>query len=169
MELMRKLGIIVANDQEAVEEANTEGGTSRFETQQTIVRERVKRSVENPERLLDWGQASMKFSILLSPEAYQDIQEGINYYNEQEGQQGFAFYQEVEKAFERLMVNPFFQIRYDSVRCFHVRQFPYMVHFTMSRVATKRSLLILGLFKLDPLKNDRSFYSLKSDPAEVQS
>ena len=36
----------------------------------------------------------------------------------------------VKNAINTLKKNPFFQMRYDSVRCLPLETFPYMVHFT---------------------------------------
>ena len=74
----------------------------------------------------------MAFKIKIEPEAYQDIQEGIDWFNEQEAGLGRRFHEEVKSTFKKLKVNPFYQVRYDEVRCLPLKKFPYMLHFTIN-------------------------------------
>ena len=74
----------------------------------------------------------MVFKIEIEPEAHQDIQEGIDWYNEQQAGLGRSFHAEVKTTFKKLKSNPFFQVRYDEVRCLPLKKFPYMLHFTIS-------------------------------------
>jgi hypothetical protein len=60
-----------------------------------------------------------------------DIQQGINWYNQQGEKLGDKFYGEVRNALEQLKISPFFQVRYDNVSCLPLKKFPYMVHFTI--------------------------------------
>jgi hypothetical protein len=69
------------------------------------------------------------FNLKIQPEALEDIQEAIYYYNSQQKELGNRFYNEVEKPLELLKRNPFFQIRYDDVRCLPIKRFPFMIHF----------------------------------------
>ncbi len=73
----------------------------------------------------------MIYSIVIHPDAIQDIQEAIDYYDEQEPGLGRRFEEAVHKHFRLLEKNPVFQIRYDNVRCLPMKKFPYMVHFTI--------------------------------------
>ena len=82
----------------------------------------------------------MTFRIKIEPEAYQDIQEGISYYNEQQTGLGYTFYTEIENIFQILETAPFFQVRYDDVRCLPLKKYPYMVHFTVDE---KNKLVII--------------------------
>lgn len=73
----------------------------------------------------------MAFKIKIEPEAHQDIQEGIDWYNEQQPGLGRKFHAEVKASFKKLKTNPFFQVRYDDVHCLPLKKFPYMVHYTV--------------------------------------
>lgn len=73
----------------------------------------------------------MAFRIKIEPEVHQDIQEGIHHYNTQQTGLGYTFYTHIEEAFQVLKTNPFFQIRYDEVRCLPLKKYPYMIHFTV--------------------------------------
>lgn len=70
-------------------------------------------------------------TIKIEPEAYQDIQEAIDWYNHQQPGLGGRFHMEIKATFNKLKTHPFFQIRYDNVHCFLVKRFPYMVHYTI--------------------------------------
>ncbi|WP_417613108.1 type II toxin-antitoxin system RelE/ParE family toxin [Owenweeksia hongkongensis] len=74
----------------------------------------------------------MSFSIKIDPEAIEDIQNGIDWYNEQQKGLGRKFHREVKLAFKSIKSNPFFQVRYDRVRCLPLSKFPFMIHFTVN-------------------------------------
>ena len=73
----------------------------------------------------------MGFKVLIGPEAYQDIQHGIDWYDQQRENLGYKFYEEVENTLNLVKSNPYFQVRYGRVRCIPLKRFPYMVHFTI--------------------------------------
>ncbi|MDT0642936.1 hypothetical protein RM553_08845 [Zunongwangia sp. F363] len=85
-----------------------------------------------------------EFLIKIEPEVINDIQEGINWYNKQQQGLGRLFYAEVRTTFNSIRINPYYQIRYDKVRCLPLKKFPYMVHFSLSE---KEDLIIIrGVF-----------------------
>jgi plasmid stabilization system protein ParE len=71
------------------------------------------------------------YTIVLDPRAIRDIQQAIEYYDEQVPGLGEKFVGVLNKQLLLLEKNPFFRIRYDSVRCLSLKKFPYMVHFTV--------------------------------------
>jgi hypothetical protein len=73
----------------------------------------------------------MDFEIYIEPEVYQDIQQVTDWYNQQVEDLGYKFCEEIDKVFELIQNNPYFQIRYNRVRCIPIKRFPYMVHFTV--------------------------------------
>jgi toxin ParE1/3/4 len=73
----------------------------------------------------------MNFSIVIDPRAIKDIQEAINYYDEQQIGLGAKFEALINKHLSALEKNPYFQIRYANVRCLSLNKFPFMVHFTI--------------------------------------
>lgn len=73
----------------------------------------------------------MNFSVVIDPGAIQDIQQAINYYDEQQPGLGVRFEAALNKHLTTLQKNPFYRVRYDNVRCLPLRKFPYMVHFTV--------------------------------------
>ena len=74
----------------------------------------------------------MKYKIQIEPEVQLDIQDAAAWYNSQQKGLGRRFYSEVKKHFKHLTTNPFFQIRYENVRCLPVKKFPYMIHFSVN-------------------------------------
>jgi toxin ParE1/3/4 len=67
----------------------------------------------------------------LNPEAKIDIQNEINYYNDQQKGLGKKFHFEIKHYFKAIKKNPFYQIRYKNVRCLPLKKFPVMIHFTV--------------------------------------
>jgi toxin ParE1/3/4 len=73
----------------------------------------------------------MSFTITLDPRAISDVQQAIDYYEEQQIGLGERFETLLNEHLVLLETNPMFRIRYDNIRCLPVRNFPYMVHFTV--------------------------------------
>jgi len=73
----------------------------------------------------------MDLEVYIEPEAHQDIQQGVDWYNQQVEDLGYKFYDEIENTLNLIQSNPYFQIRYDQVRCIPLKKFPYMIHFTV--------------------------------------
>lgn len=73
----------------------------------------------------------MSFTIKIESETIEDIQEGIDWYNKQKSGPGENFFSEVKTAINQLKIHPFFQVRYDNVRCLPLKNYPYMLHFTV--------------------------------------
>ena len=86
----------------------------------------------------------MAFKIKIEPEVQQDIQEGIDWYNEQQPGLGRKFHAEVKASFKSLKINPFFQVRYNQVRCLPLKKYPYMVHFTVDE--KNKTVIIRAIF-----------------------
>jgi len=94
----------------------------------------------------------MTFKIKTEPEAYDDIQDGIDWYNNQNPGLGRKFHSEVKAHIKKLKTNPFFQVRYDDVHCLPLKKFPHMIHFTINE--TDKIVTIKAVFgtKEDPQK-----------------
>ncbi len=95
----------------------------------------------------------MLFEIALEKRALQDLEKGVEYYNEQQKGLGKRFSKEVNNSFTVLTKNPFFQIRYDDIRCLPVKKFPYMIHFTVNE--KENSVIVYAIIhdSLDPQTN----------------
>ena len=75
----------------------------------------------------------MPYSLQIDEEALLDIQLATDCYNEQLPGLGTRFQKQVKVQISGLRKNPnVYAIRYENVRCFVVKKFPFMVHFTLN-------------------------------------
>ena len=91
-----------------------------------------------------------KFKIVLDVRAVQDIQEAIDYYNQQKSGLGEYFLKSVNHSFSVLKDNPFYQIRYDGIRCLPIKKFPYMTHFVVDEIQSTVKIYALINTHRDP-------------------
>jgi plasmid stabilization system protein ParE len=72
------------------------------------------------------------YKLKITPEAHQEIQEAIDYYNTCSKGLGKKFYLDLQDQFGRIKKNPFARAtRYDDVRFALLDRFPYAAHFTI--------------------------------------
>lgn len=64
----------------------------------------------------------MSFTIKIEPEARVDIQEAIDWYNEQQSGLGKHFHAAVKVNLDKLRLNPYYQFRYEDVRCLPMKK-----------------------------------------------
>jgi len=90
------------------------------------------------------------YRIEIHSAVIQDLEKAIHYYEEQQPGLGKRFLKAIDKHFLILSKNPFFQTRYDDVRCLPVKKFPFMIHFTIEE--GNKTVKILAVFNtlLDP-------------------
>jgi hypothetical protein len=96
----------------------------------------------------------MRFVVVIDALAIRDIQEAIDYYDEQSNGLGKRFESELNNYLSILEKNPLLRIRYDTVRCLPLEKFPFMVHFTVNE--NQQVVTIRAVFhtSLNPLKWD---------------
>lgn len=85
----------------------------------------------------------MAFKIVVTHKALIDIHEGIEWHNKQSAELGKRFYQTIQKKYKPLRQNPFFQIRYENVRCLPLEKFPYMIHFVVEE--ERNRVVVIGV------------------------
>ena len=73
----------------------------------------------------------MNFSLVIEPRALLEIQQAIDYYDEQQEGLGERFLNAIEFQFNVLTDKPKFQIRYSNIRCLRVKKYPYLIHFSI--------------------------------------
>lgn len=95
----------------------------------------------------------MAYTISLDPLAILDIQKAIDYYDEQQPGLGKKFENAIDKHFSALSKNPFYQIRYDQVRCLPVKKFPFMIHFVVDNRSSTVRVAAVFHTSLDPKEN----------------
>jgi hypothetical protein len=73
----------------------------------------------------------MKFTIRIEPEALQDIQDAIDWYELQQKDLGVKFYFYLEHSMRKLESDPYFQVRYSTIRCLPLAKYPFMIHYSI--------------------------------------
>lgn len=100
--------------------------------------------------------ASKKYTVLFQNEALIHLQKAIDYYNLQQPGLGKRFGLAVQKSAKQLHQNPFFQIRYDQIRCLPVAKFPYMIHFAVNEDLKRVRIYAVLHTSLDPSEHWKS-------------
>lgn len=86
----------------------------------------------------------MAFTTVLDPRSIQDIQQAIDYYDEQLPGLGEQFEDFVNECLAQLEQNPFFQVRYDDMHCLPLKKYPYMIHFSIDE--NKQLITVMAVF-----------------------
>ncbi len=73
----------------------------------------------------------MRFKLKADKRALDELQKQVDYYNEEQRGLGKRFKDAVSDAIKSVRKNPFYNIRYDYIRCFPLKKFPFMLHFTV--------------------------------------
>lgn len=74
---------------------------------------------------------SGSFEVVVLEPALVDIQAAIDFYDEQQIGLGRRFETELNQFLTTIETLPFFQVRYNIVRCLPLKRFPFMVHFSV--------------------------------------
>ena len=86
----------------------------------------------------------MPYSVVLSPDAINDIDIAVEYYNNVSNGLGFEFTDILDKYLQKIAKLPSASaIRYDNVRVKPMSIFPYTIHFIIANEAT---VIILRIF-----------------------
>src|SRR5215216_5189768 len=73
-----------------------------------------------------------KYQVIFSPLAINDIEQAVEYYNEQQHGLGKRFAAQVHVTLTAIKKNPFFASeRYDGVRCAQVKKVPFLVDYSI--------------------------------------
>jgi toxin ParE1/3/4 len=71
----------------------------------------------------------MSFRVILENRAAKELQDAIYYYDNQQVDLEKKFANDIDIAISHFARNPFYQIRYSSIRCLPLKKFPFMLHF----------------------------------------
>lgn len=74
----------------------------------------------------------MVYKIIVSPRAYNEIDEAINYYALNSANAPVNFLKALESAYIILETHPFFRKRYKNVRAINLKTFPYSLFYTIN-------------------------------------
>lgn len=95
----------------------------------------------------------MTFKINLNPNAISDLQAAIDYYEDRLPGLGRKFEKTVDRYFLTISKNPFYQVRYDNVRCLPIKKYPFMIHFVIDESALVVKIQAILHTSLNPDKN----------------
>jgi plasmid stabilization system protein ParE len=95
----------------------------------------------------------ISFKIRIEERALNDIQQGFDYYEEIQVGLGVQFNNAVFHAFDVLVRNPYYQVRYDKFRCLLVKRFPYMIHYEVNETNQVIDVFAVINTNLDPKAN----------------
>lgn len=84
------------------------------------------------------------YEVIILDGALEDVQEAVYYYESRSVGLGERFESELNDFLLTLETNPYFENRYDEVRCVPLRRFPFMVHFTVNE--PKREVVVHAVF-----------------------
>ncbi len=80
--------------------------------------------------------------IVILHEAILEFGIAINYYKNRSANVAKKFYTSTNSTFKTLQKNPFYQIRYDNFRLKLIKNFPYLIHYT---VEEKKTVYVYGI------------------------
>lgn len=84
----------------------------------------------------------MNYKSKILPEAKEDMRLAVEWYNEQRTNLGRQFVKRVRERIAFLKKNPFScQVRYLDVHTALIKQFPYMLHYTINK--EKKEIIVL--------------------------
>jgi len=73
------------------------------------------------------------YQIRMKVEALKDLNSAVDWYNEQKRNLGIKFQQQVVKQINSLKTNPQgHSTVFTNVRCLVIKQFPFVVHYTVN-------------------------------------
>lgn len=84
-----------------------------------------------------------KFSITFEKSYISDLQNAIDFYKDINMSLAKKFNASVDKAIDSIIKTPMFRIRYDEIRCYKVRKFPYLLHFSVDE--KERLIKVYGI------------------------
>ena len=88
----------------------------------------------------------MSYKIILDPFSKLDIDDNIDWYEQQQPGLGSRFYEHVKETFGWIQQNPFsFPVKYKKTRAVPVKTFPFTVHYIIDK--KNKTVAILSVFK----------------------
>ena len=94
----------------------------------------------------------MKYKVLVTPEAKQDLKVAAIWYNKQRKGLGKIFLSSIREALKTLQRNPFFAIRYKNVHTLPLKKFPFMIHFVIEKESKSVTILAALHTSMNPDK-----------------
>ncbi len=76
----------------------------------------------------------MKYEIVFQPRAITEIQNSIDYYDEQQLELGEEFYNELFEYIDAIIVNPFYKIHSGNIRILPLKKFPFIIFYWIDEI-----------------------------------
>jgi hypothetical protein len=77
------------------------------------------------------------YKVKIEPEAFLDIQQITNWYDNRQAGLGDRFKNTTIKQIDSLRKDPqIYAIRYNEIRCMIIQKFPYMIHYFINENAS---------------------------------
>lgn len=92
------------------------------------------------------------YLLILDLRAIDDIQKAFDYYNGIYGDLGEKFENAVKATISQIVQNPFYQIKFQNIRCLKIKKFPYTFHYTIDEKYDEVHVLALVHTASDPDK-----------------
>ena len=98
----------------------------------------------------------MDYKIKVSPRAQKEVEKAIDFYTPNSQDTPNNFILQLLKGYDTLKINPFFRIRYKSVRSLKLKKFPYSLYFEINE--NTKTIRILSCFhnKRNPKKRPKN-------------
>lgn len=98
----------------------------------------------------------MEYKIKIHKEAFNDIQNSIDWYDKQSNGLGLRFASQVIKQISMLRENgKHYPIRYNDVRCMIIKKFPFLVHYHIDEEADLITVFAVFHTSLNPMIWDK--------------
>jgi plasmid stabilization system protein ParE len=97
----------------------------------------------------------MVYNLTVSPRAQKEIEKAIESYIPNYSDIPNNFVIQLQSVYDTLKTNPFFRIRYKTVRSLKLKKYPYSLYFVVNE--KQKNVRILSCFhnKRDPQKRPR--------------
>ncbi len=94
----------------------------------------------------------MRFKVVIEPRALADIQDGIDYYEEQLEGLGERFSATVDHYLKSISLNPYYQVRYEDYRAIPTGKFPYLIVYYLNEEQETAYVMAVFHTSQDPIK-----------------
>lgn len=86
----------------------------------------------------------MGFKIIVSPRAQKEIENAIDFYSLYSEKAPIRFIIVLLETYQVLEINPFFSVRYKTIRALKLKRFPYSIYFEVNE--DERVVRVLSCF-----------------------
>lgn len=92
------------------------------------------------------------YGLVLESKAEEDILIAYDYYNGIYGNLSQKFVTMLEATLAQIVQNPFYQIKFQNIRCLKIKNFPYTVHYIIDEKYDEVHILAVVHSASDPDK-----------------